>query len=91
MFYYQFNFEKLKDKFKYVYDYKVLFPPKPESSQSKIIITSNNKGKLSDVSSKDLVVITKLQTTQNNIEKDEEKPVTQLPHLKNSEEKVVSY
>ncbi len=83
-------FETKKDKFKYVYDYKTLFPPKPEPSQSKIIITSSNKGKLSNVSSQDLVVITKLQTTQNNIENADEKPiVTQQSISKNNEEKKV--
>jgi len=42
------------------------------------------------VSSRDLVVITKLQTTQHSVEKSEEKPiVNQLPQVKNNEEKMV--
>ena len=67
----------------------MLFPSKPEPSQSKIIITSNNtKSKLSNVSGQDVVVITKLQTTPKSQE--EETPLeTQLPQPKPSEEKKV--
>jgi hypothetical protein len=58
------------DKFKYTYDFKALFPPKPEiSTQSKIIITSNNnKNKMSIASTQDCIVITKLQTTPKHQE-----------------------
>ena len=82
----------LKDKFKYVYEYKVLFPPKQETTQSKIIITSNNnKSKLSNVNSQDLVVITKLQTTPKKTENLEENSLeTQLPQNKINEENVVT-
>ena len=84
----------LKDKFKYSYDPKVLFPPAKvaEPAQSKIIITSNtNKSKLSNASAQDVVVITKLQTTPKNQAKTEEKPVvSQLPQQKAQEEKIVT-